>query len=55
MYVGLPSDDPVTVMRLTAELRIAVAMPKSAMIAWPSLIRMFDGLMSRWTTPCSCA
>ena len=30
---------------------MALPMPKSAMIAWPSCSRMFSGLMSRCTTP----
>jgi hypothetical protein len=33
-----------------------LARPKSAIFTWPFLLsRMFSGLMSRWTTPSSCA
>ena len=34
---------------------IALAMPKSVTTAVPPERRMFSGLMSRCTTPCSCA
>jgi hypothetical protein len=32
------------------------ATPKSAILAWPSVVRrMFAGLMSRWMIPFECA
>ena len=40
-------------MRSPPAALTASAMPKSATSACPSCSRMFSGLMSRWTTPCS--
>ena len=51
MYCGVPSDMPVSVIRLPPALLAASAMPKSATSAEPSCSRMFSGLMSRWMTP----
>ena len=40
---------------VVADFGIARAIPKSATTACPAEMRMFSGLMSRWTTPCSWA
>ena len=50
MYEGVPSDNPVAVIRSPATLLIARAMPKSATSGVPSSSMMFSGLMSRWIT-----
>jgi hypothetical protein len=59
MYIGVPMTVPVRVRRVSSAAR---ARPKSPILAWPMLSgapsdwsRMFDGLMSRWTTPRSWA
>jgi hypothetical protein len=50
MYAGVPSDIPVRVsVWASAALVTARAMPKSATTACPASMRMFSGLMSRWT------
>jgi hypothetical protein len=51
---GVPVIVPCCVIFSWARL-IARAMPKSASTAWPPEKRMFSGLMSRCTTPRSCA
>ena len=57
MYWGVPITTPVPVIAWSEVASIAFAMPKSMRRTWrvfPSIIR-FSGLMSRWTTPASCA
>ena len=59
MYAGVPNDVPncVSVAPVTwprASLN-ALAMPKSVTTAEPPERSTFSGLMSRCTTPCSCA
>ena len=51
---GVPTAMPVWVSFSPAD-STARAMPKSATRAWPPWSRMFSGLMSRWTMPCSWA
>src|SRR4051812_34081000 len=44
---------PVVRRRVARRLLRPFATPKSATSACPPLRRMFSGLTSRWTTPCS--
>ena len=53
MYVGVPSAKPAEVS--VPDSVSALAIPKSATTACRLERRMFSGLMSRCTTPCSCA
>jgi hypothetical protein len=61
MYNGVPSEVPASVSvafgpsPLRWALLNAFATPKSVTVAAPPASRMFCGLMSRWTTPRSCA
>ena len=57
MYWGVPTICPAPVnVRLGASRPTSLAMPKSAILTWPSLFsNKFSGLMSRWTTPWSWA
>ena len=52
MYCGVPRVMPVSVRRSwrSSPAASALAMPKSAISAWPPDRRMFSGLMSRWIT-----
>ncbi len=55
MYRGVPMTWPV-IVRLSSSLSTSLARPKSVTLIRPLLsIRMLPGLMSRWTTPLSCA
>ena len=53
MYVGVPSAKPADVS--VPDSVSALAIPKSATTECPLETRMFSGLMSRCTTPWSCA
>ena len=55
MYAGVPSATPVSVSVSPPAALTARATPKSATRACPDSNRMFSGLMSRCTTPASCA
>ena len=59
MYAGVPIDVPTSVsVALSPAVRaaeIALAIPKSVTTAVPADSSTLSGLMSRWTTPCSCA
>ena len=55
MYAGVLSAMPDTVIRSSAARSSACAMPKSETTARPESMRIFSGLMSRWTTPIECA
>ncbi len=53
MYLGVPRTTPVLVLWSATRTR---AIPKSMIFTWPrGRSMMLLGLMSRWTTPCSCA
>jgi hypothetical protein len=59
MYVGVPIDVPICVsVAPGAAIRdadSALAIPKSVTVAEPPDMSTLSGLMSRWTTPRSCA
>jgi hypothetical protein len=65
MYAGVPSAIPVEVSvsaapsacsrRWSRDAASALATPKSVTSAIPPVTSTFSGLMSRWTTPFSCA
>ena len=55
-YVAVPITEPSCVRPSSWPASIARAMPKSATLATPSsVMRMFAGFTSRWTTPLRCA
>ena len=58
MYTGVPITTPNVVSPLWPSPVAAVsalAMPKSVTMPMPPVRSTFSGLMSRCTTPCSCA
>jgi hypothetical protein len=56
MYAGVPNAAPaLVIVPLAPASHRALASPKSATTAWPVHRNTLSGLMSRWTTPCSCA
>ena len=55
MYAGVPSENPVCVMRSLPASRIARAIPKSSTIACPErAMSTFSGFTSRWMMPHEC-
>ena len=56
MYATVPMAMPCSVSAVwSSSAVIARAIPKSATSARPAAVKMFSGLMSRWTTPLACA
>src|SRR5688572_24197513 len=56
MYAGVPNATPSDVRpEALPDSLTALATPKSVTRAWPRLTITLSGLMSRCTTPCSCA
>ncbi len=55
MYAGVPMAKPVPVNRSPPAAVTARAIPKSATTARPPVSNTFSGLISRCTTPRSCA